>query len=79
MKKRKIFRQVLGGESKKDDVENLLSPQEWFDMFRQTCTGLLKVNTPAAHYQIIYFIYCAVITMKFGEELLKVQQSILVA
>ena len=54
-------------------MENLLSTREWFDLFRETCTGLLHIGTASSHYQIIYFIYCAVVTMKFADELEKVR------
>ncbi len=67
IKKKKVFRTVLTSESRKEDkdLENLLSPEEWLDMFRETCTGLLRIGSPACHYRVIYFIYCAIVSTKF--------------
>ncbi len=70
MKKKRLFRSVFSGEGM--EVESLLSPPEWFELYRTTCAGLLKIGTPSSHYRTTYFIYCAVITNKFSGDLEKV-------
>ena len=78
IKKKKIFRSIFLAESRREDMEmeHLLSPLEWFNLYRETCMGLLKLGTATSHYKITYFIYCAALTMKFSGELEKVSFSI---
>ena len=61
------------GESSKEEkeIEILLSPLEWFQLFMKTCTGLWQLGPPYYH-RLVYFIYCAAISLKFGKELIKV-------
>lgn len=75
-KKRKIFRSIFASEGRKEEkeIENLLSAQEWFDLFRETCKGLLKLGLPSSSYKITYFIYCAALTLKFAGSLELVSQ-----
>ena len=77
VKRRKTFRSFLGCEGKRDEAENLLILPEWFSLYRETCTGLLKMDTPSSRYQLLYFIYCAVVTNKFADELAKVYSLLL--
>ena len=53
-------------------MEKMLSPLEWFNLFSETCKGLLKLATPSSHYKLTYFIYCAVVTTRFTGSLEKV-------
>jgi hypothetical protein len=70
--KKKAFR---GSILHNDAASKLLSNVEWLHLFRDTCTGLYKLGTASCHYQLIYFIYCAVVTSRFSGELEKVRES----
>lgn len=54
------------------ELEGLLSPQEWLEAFMNTLSGLWKLGPPYYH-RMVYLIYCAAITGKFGKELEKVK------
>ena len=73
-KRRKPFRNILASEGRKEEkeIENLLSVQEWFDLYRETCKGLLQMASSSSGYKVTYFIYCAAITQKFSGSLEKV-------
>ena len=75
-KKRKILRNIFTSEGRKEEkeTENLLSAQEWFDVYRETCKGLLKLDSSSSSNKIIYFIYCAAHAQKFSEGLEMVSQ-----
>ena len=69
--KRKGLRSTGEPSKEEKEIENLLSPLEWLQMFMKTCTGLWQLG-PLYYQRLLYFIYCAAITLKFGKELVKV-------
>lgn len=74
IKKSGFRRGVITNESKRAlETEKMLSPLEWFNLFSETCKGLLKLATPSSHYKLTYFIYCAVVTTRFTGSLEKVR------
>ena len=56
------------------EVESLLSPYEWLEVFMKTCTGLWKLG-PAYHHRLTYFVYCAASSKKIGKDLQKVSPT----
>ena len=58
------------------EIEKLLSPPDWFNLYQETCTGLLRIGTASCHYRIIYLIYCAAINNKFSGDLEKVSSNV---
>lgn len=68
IKKKKGFRRVFTG-----DPGKLMPLAEWFRLFRETCLGLLRLDTASCRYQLTYFIYCAVVTSRFAGALEKVK------
>ena len=69
--KKKHFRSMPESSKEEKEVEGLLSLHEWFQVFVKTLSGLWKLGPPYYH-RMVYLIYCAVITGKFGKELEKV-------
>ena len=58
-------------ETKREEkeLESLLSTEEWYQTYVQTCTGLLTMGH--AHYStIVHLIYCACLAKKFSGDLL---------
>ena len=68
MKKKKFTRHSLGPEASKDarEVESHFSWEEWLDVFKNTCKGLLKMDLPSSYDRVTNLIYCAVINSKFS-------------
>ena len=62
-------RSELSKEEK--ELEGLLSPQEWLQVYMKTVSGLWQLGPPYYH-RMVYLIYCATISGKFGKELEKV-------
>ena len=63
-----------GTEVQKEKMvqERLFTPQEWWRVFLQTCSGLLQLgHTPRA----LHLIHCAQATKKFSTEQLETVRS----
>ena len=66
MSQLKSFRNFHGGALREaTEVESLFSEEEWFDVFKMTCKGLLKFNFSSSGDRITYLVYCASFTGKF--------------
>ena len=53
------------------ELESLLSPSEWLEVFMKTCSGLWWLG-PTYYHRMVYFIYCGACSKKFGNDLQKV-------
>ena len=69
--KKKGLRSLAEPSKEEKDMESLLSPVEWLQLFMKTCSGLWQLGPPYYH-RLVHFIYCATISGKFEKELEKV-------
>ena len=72
--KKKGLRSTAEPGKEEKEMEGLLSSHEWLQVFMKTCSGLWQLGPPYYH-RLVYFIYCAAITGKFGKDLEKVNTA----
>ena len=69
--KKKGIRSRSEPSKEEKELEGLLSAQEWLQVYMKTISGLWQLG-PAYYHRMVYLIYCATLSAKFGKELEKV-------